>query len=162
MIGEVIYQSQSVHKRRTIMSYSIPNITFTDEYFVHQRNLGQKVPDSALYPSALWSDVVLQDVPIEVTMGLANQDEAIMESLYSGPGSDERVPTRVGSRQSGPGSEIQMSESSCRPDVSYTANDYERVGSRERKIPQSHSRKYPVKPRLKVKEHRNKYFKHNQ
>ena len=152
------------------MSYSIPNITFTDEYFVHQRNLGQKVPDSALYPSALWSDVVLQDVPIEVTMGLANQDEAIMESLYSfGPpgsssssSSDERVPTRVGHSQSGPGSELRMSESSCRPDVSYTANDYERVGSRERKIPQSQSRKYPVKPRLKVKEHRNKYFKHNQ
>ena len=157
------------------MSYSIPNITFTDEYFVHQRNLGQKVPDSALYPSALWSDVVLQDVPIEVTMGLANQDEAIMESLYSfGPSSssssssggsnssDERVPTRVGHSQSGPGSEIQMSESSCRPDVSYMGNDYEQGGPRERKVPQSRSRKYPVKPRLKVREHRNKYFKHNQ
>ena len=151
------------------MSYTIPNITFTTEDFVHQRNLGQKMSGSHLYPSVPWSDVVLQDVPIEVTMALANQDEAIMESTYSfgPPGSDDRVPTRVGHRQSGPGSEIQMSESECR-NATFEPDDREwnvdrRLNRRECKRLQQRDRvNHQVKPRLKVKENRNKYFKHNQ
>ena len=91
------------------MSYTIPNITFTTEDFVHQRNLGQKMSGSHLYPSVPWSDVVLQDVPIEVTMALANQDEAIMESTYS------LLDLMIGSRPgSGIASPVLDPRSRCR------------------------------------------------
>ena len=151
------------------MSYTIPNISFIDDYFVHQRDLGKKMSGSHLYPNVPWSDVVLQHVPIEVPMRLADQDKAIMESLYSFPGSggsDERIPTRVGYHQSGPGSEIQMSESECR-NTMFEPDDLgwaERMLNRRecKRLQQRDRMKYEVKPRNKEKENRNKYFKHNQ
>ena len=63
------------------MSYEIQDIGYSDDYFVHQRNLGQKVSGAHLYPNVPWSDVVLQHVPIEVPMRLTHRDYLIGESL---------------------------------------------------------------------------------
>ena len=142
------------------MSYEIENIVYSpDNQFVHKRDLGHKVPGSHLYPNVSWSDVVLQDVPIEVPMHLSHQDWIIGQSLDQ---DQEPVTVIVGDRQSGPGSEIQISESECRnamfePDDSgwsgwMSDSECKRLYNRMN---------YEVKPRNKEKENRNKYFKHN-
>ena len=142
------------------MSYEIENIMYSPgNHFVHKRNLGHKMSGSHLYPNVSWSDVVLQDVPIEVPMHLSHQDWLIGQSL-----DQDQDPTTVivGDRQSGPGSDIQISESECRnamfePDDSgwsgwMSDSECKRLYNRM---------KYEVKPRNKEKENRNKYFKHN-
>ena len=67
------------------MSYSIPDVSYSPcNGFVHKRDLGEKSVDSGMYPDAPWSDVVLNDVPIETTIGLCNQDwniQNIQDSL---------------------------------------------------------------------------------
>ena len=142
------------------MSYEIENIVYSPgNHFVHQRNLGHKMPGSHLYPNVSWSDVVLQGVPIEVPMHLSHQDWLIGQSLDQDQ-DHEPATVIVGDRQSG--SEIQMSESECR-NTMFEPDDLgwaERMlNRRECKRLQQREMKYEVKPRNKEKENRNKYFK---
>ena len=142
------------------MSYEIENIVYSpDNQFVHQRDLGHKMPGSHLYPDVSWSDVVLQDVPIEVPMHLSHQDWLIGQSLDQ---DQEPATVIVGDRQSGPGSEIQMSESECR-NAMFEPDDSGWSGwMSDSECKRLHNRmNYEVKPRNKEKENRNKYFKHN-
>jgi hypothetical protein len=137
------------------MSYEIPDITYSDDYFVHQRNMGQKMSGSHMYPNVPWSDVVLQHVPIEVPMRLAHQDYLI-GSLMGETGDIART-TIVGERHVD--SDIRETENFIAKDRPYKANEYERVNGRMRKIPREKRRSFQVKPRNKDKDNRNKYFK---
>ena len=137
------------------MSYTIPDIAYSDDYFVHQRDLGQKMSGSHLYPNVPWSDVVLQHVPIEVPMHLAHQDYLIGSVM--GETSDIARTTIVGDRCVD--SDIRVTENFVTKSPPYKANEYERVDGRMRQIPREKRRNFRVKPRIKVKENRNKYFK---
>ena len=129
------------------MSYTIPDIAYSDDYFVHQRDLGQKMSGSHLYPNVPWSDVVLQHVPIEVPMHLAHQDYLIGESLRMS--CDTGQTTIVGDRHVDPS--IRVTENLIAKSPPYKANEYERVDGQMRKIPKCNTVNYEVKSRIKDK-----------
>ena len=125
------------------MSYSIPDISHSpDKGFVHTRNLGQKSLDSGMYPDALWSDVVLNNVPIETTIDLLNQDWNIQGSMET---NDIYETITVGDSQVD--SDIRVSQTFIRHPVHYSP--YEKLPKKK---------KYEVKPRnMEKRDRKDKY-----
>ena len=128
------------------MSYEIQNIAYSDNYFVHNRYMGTKSPGTHMYPNVPWSDVVLQHVPIEVPLRLTHQDYLIGESRNTHETSDIKTKaTIVGDRH------VDMNIRVAENTLGWMPPD-------DYKISKTHLR-FPVKPRNKEKEKRNKYFK---
>jgi len=149
------------------VSYEIPNFEHTDSGIVHSRPLGTKV--GGLYQNVSWSEVALQGVPIDTTMGLEVQDQIIEsnqmvsmmleECHYSSENTDnyddsetpEVCIKTLGTTDYGKGTKPKH--------VKGVKPTYEHTG---RPVPQNTSKKYQTKPRIKSKEHRAKHGKHEE
>ena len=136
----------------------------TSEYFVHSRPLGDKHEGSHFYKNVLWSDVAVQNVPYETTQALKEADDyndhrrkcAILKDALKGPGYIDAYERKGGTERYG--DDYRSNFGKGRPAERYKANEYEWRDGRMRKINKPH-KKYPTKPKIHAKIHRNKYGK---
>ena len=143
--------------------YEIPNMLYdnTSEYFVHHRPLGTKVQGH--YRNVPWSDIALQNVPLETTLGFEVENEELEHQMRLGTLSEAQGKTMIGDKhvvtdiiQCGD-AKMYMPERGEKPDhIKGTSVTYEHTG---RPIPKHTQKKYPTKPRIRGKEQRSKYFK---
>ena len=123
-------------------SFESPNFKRMDngnfEYFVHHRPLGKKV--NGLYQLVPWSDIAIQNVPLETTLHLENQNKYIeyMNYIESMKGTTKKVinernlDNKV--RYSGT-NELQFNKEYIDP-------------YRSRSIPKKKKKKFPVNAKL--------------
>ena len=148
-------------------TYEIPNMTYDNsgEYFVHYRPLGKKVQGQ--YLNVPWSDIALQNVPLETTLALENENDELEFRMRQSVRTED-VQTIIGDRhvvadiiQCGD-AKLYMGERGERgekPDhIKGAPVRYDCTG---RPIPKHSKKKYPTKPRIKEKEQRPKYFKYS-
>ena len=145
-------------------TYDIPNMVYDNsgEYFVHHRPLGKKL--GGQYRNVSWSDIALQNVPLETTLALETENEELEFRMRQSVGTED-MKTIVGDRhvvtdiiQCGDG-KLYMGERGGKPNhIKGTPVRYDNTG---RPIPRHTKKKYPTKPRIKEKERRSKYFKHS-
>ena len=118
-------------------------------YAFHYRDLGVKANE--MYPEKKWSDVVINDVPIDLTMNLQDRDEFLhiigeassyRETTISEP-NERSVP--LGVLSSG---EDYPSERNKKESREKTSIRWKKGVKRERTIPPS-KKKYPTKPKKK-------------
>ena len=138
------------------MSYSIPNVSHSPcNGFVHTRDLGQKSVDSGMYPDAPWSEVVLNNVPIELTIDLLNQDWNIQKSMET---KDIHETITVGDRTLD--DSIRVSETFRMEQEYEPRSSPGHRGSHRIKILRDN--KFIVKPRnMEKRDRKDKYFKYN-
>ena len=136
----------------------------SSEYFVHSRPLGEKHTGSHFYKNVLWSDVAVQHVSYETTQALKVADDyndhqrkcAIIKNAFK-TSNDTMICERKGGSERY-GDDYRSIFGKGRPSKQYKASDYEWRDGRMRKITKIH-RKYPTKPKIHAKVHRNKYAK---
>ena len=150
------------------VSYEIPNFEHTDSGIVHSRPLGTKV--GGLYQNVSWAEVALQGVPIDTTMNLEVQDQIIESNQMVSAMLQECRPPSENTEDSEETDDSETSEVCIKTlgttdygkgekpkHVKGNKPTYEHTG---RPIPQTKSKKYQTKPRIKSKEHRAKHAKH--
>ena len=132
-------------------TYEIPNINYdhSGEYFVHYRPLGKKI--QGYYPNVTWSDIAIQNVPLETTIQFKNENE-LSECLRSLQG-DVNGHIMVGNKKedsiiiesSSYKNQKELPERGEKP--RYMKTRYSnRTGERSRVIPSHMKKKYPTKP----------------
>jgi hypothetical protein len=108
------------------------------EYFVHHRPLGKKV--NGLYQHVPWSDIAIQNVPLETTLHLENQNKFIeyMNYIESMKGTIKKV----------------INERNLDNKIRYSGTNRLQFNKeyidpyRSRSIPKKKKKKFPVKPKL--------------
>ena len=148
-------------------SYEIPHMNYdnSEEYFVHHRPLGRKIQGQ--YLNVSWSDIALQNVPLETTIRTQNENELYecLRSFQSPDPEHSKKQTWVGQKTSV--TNITESDSYKTPSarivkgekpkhVKQQSQKYES----ERPIPARKTKKYPTKPKIHAKMQRSKYGKH--
>jgi len=144
-------------------SYEISNITYDNskEYFVHHRPLGKKIQGQ--YLNVSWSDIALQNVPMETTIRTQNENE-LRECILSLQSDISETPTWVGSKHTD--ASIMETESYKTPSLTTRGDKPKHLKQQshayasERPIPVHKKKKYPTKPKIHGKVQRSKYGKH--
>ena len=141
--------------------YEIPNMLYdnTSEYFVHHRPLGTKVQGH--YRNVPWSDIALQNVPLETTLGFEVENDELEHRMRLATISETYGTTIIGDKhvvtdiiQSG---DAKLYIPEQKPNhIKGVSVTYDHTG---RPIPKHTKKKYPTKPRIRGKEQRSKYFK---
>ena len=144
-------------------TYEIPNMLYdsSGEYFVHHRPLGEKIQGQ--YPHVPWSDIALQNVPLETTINLRNENEELEHMRRLEKMNEVVMKTMVGEKR------VVKDVIECENNKNITARGekprhikamapaYENKG---RPIPKNTKKKFLTKPRIKEREQRSKYFKY--
>ncbi len=119
-------------------------------YAFHYRDLGMKSDE--MYPEKKWADVVINDVPVDITMDLQDRDEFLhiigeassyRETTLSEP-NEKSVPQGIVSS----GEENPYGGRNKKETREKTSVRWKKGVKRERTIPPS-KKKYPTKPKKK-------------
>lgn len=153
MIGYI--REYTVYKYETMAIYDN-----TGEYFVHHRPLGTKIQGQ--YLNVPWSDIALQNVPLETTLSLEIENIDLECQRRMANIVEENKSLMVGSKNVVKdiiGYEIQNNQIKRGEKPSHIKGMSHKYDHTGRPIPKHTKKKYSTKPRIKGKAMRGKYFK---
>ena len=119
--------------------------------FTHYRELGDKVGE--LYPNIRWSDILLQNTPLEKRILLEMNDDFILQCK-------RQYQEKEGMIQKPVDKSISVKDQLFPKYHSHKkTKKIEYMKKRERFVPKHKKKKYPTKPKNHGKIHRNLYHK---